>query len=87
MSTSIICLGDINLDLRYEVEDLEGFLREWNTGLKRGGEEAVSPPEEARLTALLARYGRPLDRLGGGLERPCRHFLHGFAIRLRAAFR
>ncbi|MFA5110724.1 MAG: carbohydrate kinase family protein [Desulfobaccales bacterium] len=66
MSTPVICLGAINVDLKFRVEDLAGFLREWNTGLTRGGEEAISPAQEARLTQLLARYGQPLSRFGGG---------------------
>ncbi|MCK9375713.1 MAG: carbohydrate kinase family protein [Syntrophobacterales bacterium] len=66
MSTSVICLGAINVDLKFRVDDLEGFLREWNTGLTRGGEEAVTPAQEARLNQLLARYGRALSRFGGG---------------------
>ena len=43
------------------------FFSDWGTGLSRGGEEAVSREEEARLTALLARYGRPAGRFGGGM--------------------
>ena len=45
----------------------KGFLNDWGTGLSRGGEEAVSREDEARLTALLARYGRPAGRFGGGM--------------------
>jgi len=67
MLTPVICLGAINLDLKYEVEDLDGFLRRWGTGLLRGGEEAVSRQEEGRLVELLARYGRPAGRCGGGM--------------------
>ncbi len=67
MPSPIICLGAINLDLKFQVDDLEGFLRDWGTGLSRGGEEAVSREQEARLTALLARYGRPAGRFGGGM--------------------
>ena len=66
MPSPIICLGAINVDLKFQVDDLEGFLRHWGTGLTRGGEAAVSREEEARLTALLARYGRPAGRFGGG---------------------
>ena len=67
MLSPILCLGAINLDLKFQVDDLEGFLRDWGTGLSRGGEEAVSREAEARLTALLARYGRPAGRFGGGM--------------------
>ncbi len=67
MPAAVICLGAINLDLKFQVADLEGFLRAWGTGLARGGEEAVSRAAEARLTDLLARYGRPAGRCGGGM--------------------
>jgi len=67
MPSTILCLGAINVDLKYQVDDLEGFLRDWGTGLGPGGEEALSPEAEARLTALLARYGRPAGRFGGGM--------------------
>jgi len=67
MPSPIICLGAINLDLKFQVDDLEGFLKDWGTGLVRAGEEAVSRGEEARLTALLGRYGRPEGRVGGGM--------------------
>lgn len=63
----MICLGAINLDLTFQVEDLEGFLREWGTGLTPGSEEAVTRKQEERLVPLLARYGRPLGRVAGGL--------------------
>ncbi|MHB9074501.1 MAG: carbohydrate kinase family protein [Desulfobaccales bacterium] len=67
MSPQVICLGAINLDLKLQVEDLTGFLKDWGTGLTRGGEEAVSRGEEARLKELLGRYGRPAGRFGGGM--------------------
>jgi ribokinase len=67
MPTPILCLGAINLDLKFQVDDLEGFLQDWGTGLSRGGEEAVSREQEERLAALLARYGRPAGRFGGGM--------------------
>ena len=67
MPSPILCLGAINLDLKFQVDDLEGFLKDWGSGLTRGGEEAVSPAQEGRLTALLARYGRPAGRFGGGM--------------------
>jgi ribokinase len=62
-----MCLGAINLDLKFQVQDLAGFLQEWGTGLARGGEEAVSRSQEPRLQELLARYGRPAGRFGGGM--------------------
>ena len=67
MLSPIFCLGAINLDLKFQVDDLESFLKDWGTGLTRGGEEAVSREQEARLTALLARYGQPAGRFGGGM--------------------
>jgi len=67
MPSSVVCLGAINLDLKFQVDDLEGFLTDWGSGLTRGSEEAVSQAEEARLTGLLARYGREVGRFGGGM--------------------
>jgi ribokinase len=67
MSPQVICLGAINLDLKFQVEDLAGFLKDWGTGLTQGGEEAVSRGEERRLKELLGRYGRPVGRFGGGM--------------------
>jgi ribokinase len=67
MPSPIFCLGAINVDLKFQVDDLEGFLHDWGTGLSRGGEESVSREQEARLTALLARYGQPAGRFGGGM--------------------
>jgi ribokinase len=67
MSPRVICLGAINLDLKFQVEDLPGFLKAWGTGLTRGGQEPVSPSEESRLKKLLARFGRPAGRFGGGM--------------------
>jgi sugar/nucleoside kinase (ribokinase family) len=67
MSPQVICLGAINLDLKFQVEDLAGFLQEWDTGLTRGGEEALSPTDEPRLRELLARFGEPAGRFGGGM--------------------
>jgi sugar/nucleoside kinase (ribokinase family) len=65
--SQIICLGAINLDLKFQVEDLAGFLADWGTGLTRGGQEALVPDQENRLNDLLARYGRPAGRFGGGM--------------------
>jgi sugar/nucleoside kinase (ribokinase family) len=67
MSSTVICLGAINLDLKFEVEDLTGFLQDWGTGLTRGGEEPITRSEEARLKELLGHYGRPAGRFGGGM--------------------
>jgi sugar/nucleoside kinase (ribokinase family) len=67
MSPRIICLGAINLDLKFQVQDLAGFLKDWGTGLTRGGEEAVLPAQEPRLKDLLARYGQPAGCFGGGM--------------------
>lgn len=67
MPSLVLCLGAINVDLKFQVDNLEGFLKDWGTGLRRGGEEAVSRDEEARLTSLLARYGQPAGRFGGGM--------------------
>jgi ribokinase len=67
MLPQIICLGAINLDLKFQVADLTGFLKDWGTGLTRGGQEAISPAEEPRLKELLARYGRTAGRFGGGM--------------------
>jgi ribokinase len=67
MPNPIVCLGAINVDLKFQVDDLDGFLKDWGTGLSRAGEEALPREEEARLTALLARYGRPAGRCGGGM--------------------
>jgi ribokinase len=67
MSPQVICLGALNLDLKFQVEDLTGFLKDWGTGLTRGGEEAISQKEESRLLELLGRYGQPAGRFGGGM--------------------
>ena len=66
MQPQVFCLGSINVDLVYRVDDLAGFLRNWGTGLTRGGEEALSGEAEARLRDLLGRFGRPSGRFGGG---------------------
>jgi ribokinase len=67
MPADVICLGAINLDLKFQVNDLEGFLSDWGTSLTRGGEATVTREEEERLCGLLARYGRPTGRGGGGM--------------------
>jgi sugar/nucleoside kinase (ribokinase family) len=67
MPSHVICLGAINLDLKYQVEDMRGFLKDWGTGLAQGGEEAITPAQETRLTELLPRHGQPARRFGGGM--------------------
>lgn len=67
MSAQVFCLGAINLDLLYQVDDLAGFLRDWGTALTPGGEEAMSPGDEPRLLELLAWHGRLTGRCGGGM--------------------
>ena len=66
MLPQIICLGAVNLDLVYRVDDLAGFLEAWGTGLTPGGEEPLTRAAEARLQGLLPSYGRPPFRIGGG---------------------
>ncbi|MGP8049687.1 MAG: carbohydrate kinase family protein [Desulfobaccales bacterium] len=66
MRPEVFCLGAINLDLTFRVDDLPGLLKDWGTGLARGGAEALSGPEEHRLRELLARLARPAGRDGGG---------------------
>lgn len=66
MQPEVFCLGAVNLDLTYRVDDIKGFLRHWGTGLRRGGEEALSPAAEARLQNLLGRWAQPAARFGGG---------------------
>jgi ribokinase len=66
MQPEVFCLGAVNLDLTYRLDDLSGFLQEWGTGLTRGGEEALGRADEARLQDLLRRLARPQGRLGGG---------------------
>jgi ribokinase len=66
MSLQVVCLGAVNLDLIYRVEDLAGFLRDWGTGLAPGGEEALTPDQESRLQPLLDRHARLTGRSGGG---------------------
>jgi sugar/nucleoside kinase (ribokinase family) len=66
MQPEVFCLGAVNLDLTYRVDDIDGFLLHWGTGLCRGGEEALSPAAEARLLDLLGRWASPAARFGGG---------------------
>jgi ribokinase len=67
MSPQVICLGAINLDLKFQVEDITALLKDWGTGLTQGGEEAIAGDQEARLKELLKRYGRPAGCFGGGM--------------------
>ncbi|MEJ2091710.1 MAG: carbohydrate kinase family protein [Syntrophobacterales bacterium] len=66
MKRHVVCLGAVNLDLLYQVNDMEGFLAAWGTGLARGGEAALSPEDEQRLQALLPSFAKPSGRSGGG---------------------
>ncbi len=66
MQKYVLCLGAVNLDVLYAVDDLENFLAAWGTGLVRGGEEVLTPEEETRLKELLPRFGQPTGRSGGG---------------------
>ena len=62
---AIVCLGAVNVDLLYRVEDLTPFLKEFPP-LSRGGEVAISRAEELALQALVRRHGRFQMRQGGG---------------------
>jgi len=66
MKRYVVCLGAVNLDLRYEVSDPEGFLAAWGTNLSRGGEEVLTPDEEKHLQKLLPRFAKPSGHSGGG---------------------
>jgi ribokinase len=66
MQPEVICLGAVNVDLVYRVDDLADLLGRWSTGLQPGGEEALTRADEARLRHLLAGYDRPAARFGGG---------------------
>jgi ribokinase len=65
MGFQVICLGAVNVDLLYEVADLEIFLKIWPQ-LEPGGEVALDPEAEVRLQGLLGRHARPAGRHGGG---------------------
>jgi len=64
MMPRIVCLGALNVDLFFQVEDLAPFLEAWPS-LAPGGGMALPPGEENRLSPLLDRYGRSLGRGGG----------------------
>jgi len=66
MPPEVVCLGAVNLDLIYRVDDLAGFLKSWGTGLTPGGEEALTPEQEPHLQQLLAQRARLTGRTGGG---------------------
>ncbi len=66
MLPEIVCLGAVNLDLVYRVDDLPGFLAAWGPGLTRGGAAVLTPAQEDRLGEMLGRFGRPAGRFGGG---------------------
>jgi sugar/nucleoside kinase (ribokinase family) len=66
MQRYVVCLGAVNLDLLYEVSDLDAFLAAWGTGLARGGQEVLNQEEEERLRGLLPRFARPTGQTGGG---------------------
>jgi len=65
MMPPIFCLGAVNVDLLYRVEDLAPFLQAWPL-LQPGGEMALPPGEESRLLPLLSRHGQFRERQGGG---------------------
>jgi ribokinase len=65
MTVPVVCLGAINLDLIYRVDDPAPFLEAW-PGLEAGGEAALDRASEARLQGLLASHARLLGRSGGG---------------------
>lgn len=66
MKGQVVCLGAVNLEVLYAVDDMEEFLAAWGSNLVRGGEAAISSEEEQRLTTLLSRWARPAGRAGGG---------------------
>lgn len=65
MGFQVICLGAVNVDLWYRVEELRPFLEAWPL-LKPGGEIALTPGEESRVQKLLGRQAAPGGRQGGG---------------------
>jgi ribokinase len=66
MPRSVVCLGAVNLNLFYAVDDLPGLLSAWGIGLTRGGQEVLSPQKEKRLKELLPRFAQPMGRSAGG---------------------
>jgi ribokinase len=65
MGMQVVCLGAVNVDLLYRVEDLGPFLEAWPL-LRPGGEIALTPGEESRLQKILSRQAAPAGRQGGG---------------------
>jgi sugar/nucleoside kinase (ribokinase family) len=66
MQPQVFCLGAVNLDLTYRVDNIDGFLKGWGTGLTRGGRMALSPAAETRLSNLLDKFAQPSARFAGG---------------------
>jgi ribokinase len=62
---AIVCLGAVNVDLLYRVEDLAPFRKAFPP-LSRGGEVAISRAQEQALQELLPRHARFRVRQGGG---------------------
>jgi sugar/nucleoside kinase (ribokinase family) len=65
MGPEVVCLGAVNVDLLFRVEDLGPFLKAFPS-LGSGGEVALPQGKEGALKALLARHARFLSRQGGG---------------------
>jgi sugar/nucleoside kinase (ribokinase family) len=75
MERTVVCLGAVNLEMLYEVGDLDGFLMAWGSDLSRGGLEILTPAAEPRLGELLPRFARPTGRRGGGPAADTARFL------------
>jgi ribokinase len=65
MAISIFCLGAVNLDLLYEIDDLSPFQAVW-PDLQPGGEVALTGAGETHLQEILTRQARFRGRCGGG---------------------
>ena len=65
MGMQICCLGAVNVDRWYRVEELGPFLEAWPL-LKPGGEIALAPGEESRIQKLLSRQAAAGGRQAGG---------------------
>ena len=74
MKRYVVCLGAVNLDLRYEVSDPEGFLAAWGTNLSRGGEEVLTPQSAVNSWA----NGEIKSQMGIGEKEDLDYFLHHF---------
>jgi ribokinase len=66
MRPEVFCLGAVNLELTYLVDDLPGFFREWSPGPARDGTVVLSNAAEERLEELLSRRGRLTGKDWGG---------------------